>query len=335
MNVIVSNRYQALLSELQIDVIKSVQGEFAVEELINMFSNFFFNKMIIDITAIKDYQNLATMQHLSVGMDMSKVILLLDESPIVNSPAYLSELVSMGIYNFSRNIDTIRFLIDNPNSYKDVAGYHKIRNVTEEAAASSGNAFGSDKIDYTNYSRKVIGFKNVTDHAGATTLVYMLKKQFSDTHAVSAVEVNSNDFKYFNDNALTSIPDSDLPRFLSTNENELVFVDLNDSAHAQLCDEVIYLIEPSTIKLNKMIRTDREIFNRLAGKRIVLNKSLLNEKDVEDFEYEANSKVFFNLPNLDDKKDKHHLLEDFASALGVIEDNSDKGDKLFGFKKVN
>ena len=43
MNVIVSNRYQPLLSELEIDVIKSVQGEFSAEELINMFSNFFFN----------------------------------------------------------------------------------------------------------------------------------------------------------------------------------------------------------------------------------------------------------------------------------------------------
>jgi hypothetical protein len=30
----------------------------------------------------------------------------------------------MGIYNFTRNIDAIQYLIDNPNVYKDVAQYH-------------------------------------------------------------------------------------------------------------------------------------------------------------------------------------------------------------------
>ena len=34
--------------------------------------------MILDITAIKDYQSIATIQELSVCFDMNKVILLLD-----------------------------------------------------------------------------------------------------------------------------------------------------------------------------------------------------------------------------------------------------------------
>ena len=66
--------------------------------------------MILDITAIRDYQNIATIQKLSFGLDMSKVILLLDDSQQVNSPAYISELISMGIYNFTRNIDAITYL---------------------------------------------------------------------------------------------------------------------------------------------------------------------------------------------------------------------------------
>ena len=36
--------------------------------------------MILDITAIKDYKNIANIQKLSVSLDMDKVILLLDES---------------------------------------------------------------------------------------------------------------------------------------------------------------------------------------------------------------------------------------------------------------
>ena len=113
MNVKIVNKYASLLADLDIDFIKSIEGEFTSEEIIMQFSNFFYNKMIIDITAIKDYQDITKIQELSVNMDMSKVILLLDDSEVVNSPRYLSQLVSMGIYNFTRNVDAIKFLIDN------------------------------------------------------------------------------------------------------------------------------------------------------------------------------------------------------------------------------
>ncbi|MDD3821803.1 MAG: hypothetical protein PHF47_02140, partial [Bacilli bacterium] len=65
MNVIVANKYQSLLATLEIDVIKSLNGEFAVEEIISTFKNFFFNKMILDITAIKDYKDVTNLQKLS------------------------------------------------------------------------------------------------------------------------------------------------------------------------------------------------------------------------------------------------------------------------------
>ena len=53
MNVIVSNKYQNMLATLDVDVIKSINGEFEVEELVKVFTNFYFNKMIIDVTAIR------------------------------------------------------------------------------------------------------------------------------------------------------------------------------------------------------------------------------------------------------------------------------------------
>ena len=88
MNVIVSNKYQAMLQNLDIDVIKSLNGEFEVEELVANFKNFFFQRMILDITALKNYKDIRTLQKLSVSLDMDKVILLLDDSTEGTSTEY-------------------------------------------------------------------------------------------------------------------------------------------------------------------------------------------------------------------------------------------------------
>ena len=170
MNVIVSNKYQSLLATLDIDIIKSINGEFEIEDLISQFTNFYFNKMILDITAIKNYEDVSTLQTLSVNMDVNNIILLLDDSEVVNSPRYLSSLVSMGIYNFTRNIDSIKFLIDNPNTYKDVAQYHQLSSVSVETPQPINTT------DYKKLGLRVIGIKNITEHAGSTTLTYLMKK---------------------------------------------------------------------------------------------------------------------------------------------------------------
>lgn len=319
MNVIVSNKYQNMLATLDIDVIKSINGEFEVEELVNVFTNFYFNKMIIDITAIKGYQNVKNIQKLSVNFDMSKIILLLDDSAMVNSGAYLSQLVSMGIYNFTRNINAVKFLIDNPNSYKDVAQYHNLNNNSSDNLSSSFDTFsgtGSGGL-------RIIGFKNVTSHAGATTLVYMLKKHLEVAYNVVAIEVDKEDFKYLNDPSLKSTTALDLSYHISNNpEAEVILLDLNETGQVNLCNEVIYLIEPGLIKLNKLIRGDKNAFEKLKDKRIVLNKSVLNSRDISDFENEAKAQVFFNIPYLDDKKEHEQVLDDFLVALGFSRLNS-------------
>ena len=107
MNVIVSNKYQAMLQNLDIDVIKTLNGEFDVDDLIANFKNFFFQRMILDITAIKNYRDIRNLQKLSVSLDMDKVILLLDDSTEGTSTEYLSKLISIGIYNFTRNYVSI------------------------------------------------------------------------------------------------------------------------------------------------------------------------------------------------------------------------------------
>ncbi len=330
MNVIVSNKYQSLLATLDIDVIKNINGEFEVEDLVNQFTNFYYNKMILDITALKNYQDITTLQNLSVSMDVSNIILLLDDSEIVNSPKYLSGLISMGIYNFTRNVDAIKFLINNPNTYKDVAQYHQLNSVT--ASTEEGG-------DYNKLGLRVIGIKNVTNHAGSTTLTYLLKKELAKKYNVIAVEVDEHDFIYLNDKTLRSTSSLDLPSFIAMNSDaEVILVDLNDRGSISSCTEVLYLIEPGLIKLNKLIRKDKRTFEKLRDKKIILNRSILNQRDVKDFEYESKSKVFFNIPYLDDKLDNHKVLEELLVKLGFVRfdestESETKTSKLFNIFK--
>lgn len=340
MNVIVANKYQTLLSSLDIDIIKNLNGVFTVDEIVSTFTNFYYNKMILDITAIEDYQNITTIQELSVNMDMNKIIILLDDSEIANSPRYLSQLVSMGIYNFTRNIDAVRFLIDNPNTYKDVAQYHQLNSVGAFEPLPTNNA-KSNQNDSTIIQKdiptRIIGIKNVTEHAGSTTLTYLLKKQLASKYDVIAVEVDDHDFAYFNDKTLLHTTSADLSSFIISHANhDVVLVDLNDSGPVSACNEVIYLIEPGLIKLNKLIRKDRRAFEKLKDKKVILNRSVLNEQDIKDFEYESKSKVYFNIPYLDDKLDHHHILDEFLIKLGFVKlqtGNVEKGGKLFNIFK--
>ena len=321
MNVIVSNKYQSLLATLDIDVIKNLNGVFQVDEIVSTFTNFFYNKMILDITAIADYQNISTIQELSVNMDMNKIILLLDDSEVVNSPRYLSQLVSMGIYNFTRNIDAVRFLIDNPNIYKDVAQYHQLNDVGifEPLTSSNSDSQNNSGIVGHNIATRVIGVKNVTDHAGSTTFTYLLKKQLASKYDVIAVEVDTNDFLYLNDKTLFHVTSTELPSFIASHSNhDVILVDLSDKGSVNACSEVVYLIEPGLIKLNKLIRKDRKAFEKLKDKKIILNRSVLNDQDVRDFEYESKSKVYFNVPYLDDKLDHHQILDEFLIKMGFV-----------------
>ena len=125
MNVIISNVNASKFNNLDVDVIKSISGEFTVDEIIQSFSNFFFNRMFLDITSIENYKDVNTLKKLSVGLDVSKVILLLSDDEVINSDMYISNLVSMGFYNFAHNESELKYLYDNPNSYKDVLGKGK------------------------------------------------------------------------------------------------------------------------------------------------------------------------------------------------------------------
>lgn len=309
MNVIVSNKNEGLLNSLDVDVIKSINGEYEADEIIQIFSNFFFNRMFLDITAIRDYTNVSNIQKLSMSLDIDKVIFLLDTS-MMNDNSFLSKLISMGIYNFANNKESLLYLYNHPNTYKDVAHIHQLNmnTVAEDSRDDKKNKFfkseekAPESFITKQKNAKIIGFKNITSGAGATSLVYMLKKFLSQKHYVVALEVNKNDFGFFNEKDMYSVNQNNLYAALDKFDNATyILVDLNNG-NVESCDEVLYLIEPSIIKLNKMMLINKNIFEKLYDKKIVLNKSLLSSKDVADFEYEAHSKIFHNIPPLNDRE---------------------------------
>lgn len=319
MNVIVSNKNQNLLNSLDVDVIKSINGEFTVDEIIETFSNFFFNRMFLDITAIKNYMDASNIQKLSMNLEMDKVILLLDNNLMADNN-YLSKLISMGIYNFANNKESLMYLYDHPNSYKDVAHIHQLNSsiqATDKESTGRKNKFFNTENTEEKIIRtaKVIGFKNATAGAGATTLIYMLKKILSEKDYVVAIEVNKNDFGFFNEKDMYSVNQNNLLAAINKfGTANMILVDLNNS-NGEECDDIIYLMEPSIIKLNKMMLVNKNIFETLSGKKIVLNKSTLSEKDVSDFEFESNSSVFFNIPPLNDRVNNKEILEKFIKII--------------------
>ena len=310
MNVIVSNLNKEKFASLNVDIIKSISGEFSSDEIVQTFSNFFFNRMFLDITAIEDYNNINNIQKLSIGLDVSKIILYIGDDPSVNNDIYISRLISMGIYNFAKNETELMYLYNNPNQYKDVAHLQTLNEESvqvQDTVASDGT--------------RIIGFKDFTAHAGATSLIYMLQKQLSKNYYTISIEVNKKDFMFFNDNNMVSVTSDKLKdTVLKYQKANVILVDLNDvvdSVAASVCTDVIFLVEPSTLEINRIATINFNSFNKLRDYKVVLNDCLLNEKDVNIFAREANISVFYTLPPMNDREDNSKILFPFLEKMGL------------------
>lgn len=316
MDTIIANKYSEILGTLNIEVSKKLEGVYEVEEIISTFGNYFFNKMFLDITSIKDYKDLNNLKKLSMSINMDKVILLLDkDDQISTSELFLSKLVSMGIYNFTTDTNSLMYLYTNPNIYRDVAHYQDIDAKVEESSNTFFNSFSN---------RKVLGIKNITDSAGSTTLVYLLKKVLNDYYSTMAIELNKRDLIYFKDKECLSIKEDELESTLNKfNSINIFVVDLDRTNKDHLCTDVLYLIEPSTIKLNKLSLINPKVFSELKGKKIVLNKVLLSDSDIANFEVESDLRVFYNIPALNDKEEKEvsKYLLPLLEKLEYIKEN--------------
>lgn len=332
MNVIVANKYQLLLENLGIDIIKEITGEFDVDEIISTFQNFFYQRMILDITAIKNYKDIKNLQKLSISLNMDKVILLLDGTNDTTNPSFISQLISMGIYNFARDVDGIQYLYNSPNSYRDVAQYHQLQaqamqQQQQQSVSQINNNINISSInsitnDYNSFvpenNLKVIGFKNVTKHAGATTLIYAMKNVLSRKYKTVAIEIDKMDFAYFGDKQMVSTVTPNFQSELLKYDNyDVILVDLNNSVSAEgSCQAILYLVEPTTVKINRLMTINPSSLRNLKGKKIVLNQSLLSKNELAQFEYEAKIKSFYNMPPINERDKNNQNVIDFLRKLG-------------------
>src|SRR5574344_837202 len=136
----------------------------------------------------------------------------------------------MGNYNFTKTVEGVKYLYENPNSYKDVAQYQNLNFADNpETIVQQVQVPGATQIVYQeSSSARTIGFQNVTEDAGSTSLIYMIKNQLNQNYNVAALEVGKNDFGCFNDNEMKSVESNNLANEIGILKNcDAVLIDLN------------------------------------------------------------------------------------------------------------
>ena len=315
MNIIVTNKYRDLIYSTNIEVLKELNGVYKVNQIVNSFKSVFYKKIIIDATSLQDFPKGNVLKELASNFELDKLILFLppDNPPPKN---FLSFLVNLKIYNFTDNPKGLIKLVQKSNTYEDVSSFvtnnkNNIKPVVQEPV--------NNEI-YTNNGRLILGISSVQKNNYSTKLVYMLKKQLEfHKKSVLAVELDKRDFNFYRSTNMESIPSNRIRDFLSSNSNyEIVLIDSN-SYLENYSNDVIYLLDPSLFEINKLLYTDRMVFQKLKGKKIVFVNSLLSDKDVEQFAREAGISVYYNLPPLNDRKENEEL-DKFLVKLGILTD---------------
>lgn len=328
MNILVTNKYKDLINSTNIEVLKEISGVFTVSELFNNFRSMYYKKIIIDATALVNFPKKDILKELVQKFDLDKLILFL---PPDNPPpmAFLSFLVSIKLYNFTDNINGLLELINNNNTYDDVKDF-VVNDNSKNNNNNMENSFFEDTNLQNNVGRTIIGFKDITVNAGTTELIYMIKNQLENVYKynVVAVEIGKNELSFYQTKNVYSIEPNRLDEFLKNGLSaDIVLLDLNGNNYDGLCTDILYLVEPSLYKINRLLMANRMAFNNLKGKKVVLNKSLLTQKDSSILGKEANISIYFNIPPLNDRI-LNPILNDLILKLGLVEnipDNSSKG----------
>ncbi len=324
MNVVTANENKAIIDRLTIDIIKRIDGQFELRELLSQFVNMYFNKMIIDITSIKDYENIEVIRKLSRAIDPNRVILLLGDNMTVNSSVYQSQLVEIGFYNFTRNFEGLMFLYDKPNTKEDVNHFL----LTEEKKTELENLSIEPQVNiHETNERKIIGLENLTLHAGASSLTNMMVRQLNNKgYQAIGVEMFKQDLIFYHESSLHACMNkNDLERLLREQSGaEVVIIDVNEFGEAEkFCDEILYLVEPSYVKMTKLLKKNKNAFLDHKGDTIVLNMSFVSDNEVGDFEYETKCKVFANIPPLNDRDKDLKEINELLQKLGFLRVSSE------------
>lgn len=323
MNIIVVNKYKDLIYSTNIEILKEMSGVFKVDQIANSFNSIFYKKIIIDATALAGFPKENVLKELASSFDPEKLILFL---PPDNPPpkSFLSFLVSLNIFNFTDNINGLVELVKKSNSINDVRGFIQ----TKE---DNNKDLDINNVDnsYQTSDKIILGINSLNDDIFATELVYMMKKNLEEKYGkqVLAIEINKNEFRYFNSNNMLSTDENRISSILNNSLNyDIILIDLNNSKVNNICTDIIYLLDPSLYKINKLLYKNRNVFLNLKGKKVLFVNSLLKENDVNQFSREANISVYYNLSPLNDRIINENL-NNLLAKLGIIDDNNNKQTK--------
>lgn len=371
MYIAIKNLNGIIIDSANLDTIKTLNGEFTRDMLVSQLSNFIYSKAIIDITAIKNYFDIKEVLNFLSFFPASKVIILLNDSELVSSNNYLRYLVENGYYNFTRNAAGINYLLNHPNTLDNVKKYlsessYQNQNMMNQTVSASPNSFGNQSyianpnsngnlnkdeyrpaftnpnvfsnIDYVREEEqikvraRIIGLQNVTDHAGATTLMHMMLKQLKANYKVIAFEMFKQDSIYFNDQDISFCTSVEELRFkINALRNiDIVLIDLNDLPEKQLCTDILYLVNPGIISLNKALKKDNNLREKVKDGKIILNQSAIKDEELTNFEYETKFKVFYNMPVINDRADRLLAVDKLLVKLGF---SRQEGSRIFGIFK--
>lgn len=201
---------------------------------------------------------------------------------------------------------------------------NEMNNDTVANSNGSGNTFLiTDGFDDTHYNEQqnpkmIIGVRDVTLHAGSTSLIYMLHKVAVNTlkRNVLSVEIGRNDFRLFRDKNMISVDVNEIGNVIESAKEDIIFVDLNDFDGDNFCTDVIYLVEPSTIMLNRLMANNKNAFMELKNRKVVLNKSLLSHNDMRTLASEAGLEFFYNIEPLNDRT-LNDSIRELLNLLGI------------------
>ncbi len=329
MNIIVTNKYRDLIYGTNIEVLKELNGVYKVSQIANSFNSIFYKKIIIDATAIQDFPKESVLKELSKSFDMDKLILFL---PPDNPPPkrFLSFLVSLNIYNFTDNIRGLLELVQRSNTIDNVKEFSKVEK-------SDPSIVHDDKEDdiYSSSGRIVLGISNIENNSYSTKFVYMLKTELDSLgKKVQCIEIDKKNFVYYRSDDMVSIGSNQIQSHLNNSFGYDVMLLEADNRLESICDDVIYLLDPSLWEVNKLLFSDRLVFQKLKGKKVIFVNSLLSDQEVDLFAKEANISVYYNIPPLNDRKNNKEL-DKLLTKLGIISPVSEKSNKkgLFDFFK--
>lgn len=315
MFIVIKNENSNIINNLSVNVSKTLVGEFTRKDLDNELYMVSYDRVIVDITSIRNfYDDNYLYSFLQYFNDPSKIIILLNDSFVANSKLFLSNLIKHGYYNFATSDSSLNRLLERENTLDDVKELAEGYDFLKSDSIVSGRVskgFDTDKV--------IIGIENGIPHSGATTLMYMLVKEFGKKCNVKGVEMNGEDSLLFNDDRVISCESrSQLETIIMSLKDVDVFViDLNGSDVKEICTKVIYLVETGIIKVNKLMKGDKINYERLVGKNVVLNRTNLSGNEIKVFEYETGLNVVGSVGNLNERLDSNDGLRDLVRFLGV------------------